>query len=117
MRGLLNEIVDAVVNGMNNAGPSASPARSHVSVSSTLSDNTKAAMGYFSATESLNSCASSTQTTPKSSKRGLTFHEPGNTPEGHHSGASWDPHPHTKRHGPNPPNEEDDVAGAGGAGA
>ena len=61
------------------------------------SSATRLRRGEFSATDSGDSKASSTATTPKEASRKIQFNHQGNTPPGHYSGASWEAHERKKR--------------------
>ena len=76
--------------------------QSPISISSTASSATRLRRGEFSATNSEDSKASSTATTPKESSRKIKFNHDGNTPPGHYSGASWEAYERKKR-----PREDD----------
>eukprot|EP00966_Prymnesium_polylepis_P067446 1566504-Prymnesium_polylepis.1 len=71
--------------------------QSPISISSTASSATRLRRGEFSATDSEDSKASSTATTPKESSRKVHFNHEGNTPPGHYSGASWEAYERKKR--------------------
>ena len=89
-----------------------SSASTPVSVSSALSNLPSpvlGALGYYIATESDSDLNSSTQTTPKQTRK-LVFHRDGAHGPSGCPCASWEDHVHKKRRGP-----DDDGAGGGGA--
>ena len=69
-------------------------------------------IGYRSATEDEEDKNSSTATTPKNSKRTLTFDPSGDVGNSGCRYAHWESHPHKKR-----PREGDDGAGGSGTAA